>query len=68
MFFEVKDRHDRSSLTGCKKPTTTGGRRISETAKLRQDKCGGGNASLGSQGNIENDNRHCRGHVTAIVN
>jgi len=68
MFFEVKDRHDRSSLTRCKKPAITGGRRISETAKLRQDKYGGRNVSLKRLGRIENANRHFRVHATAIFN
>ena len=68
MFFEVKDRHDRSSLTRCKKPAITGGRRILETANLRLDKYGGRNASLKRPGNIAKANRHCRVHATAIFN
>jgi hypothetical protein len=55
MVFEVKERHDRSSVMGSKKRAFQAGRRIGPTANLRLGKYGGENINMNNLASLGNE-------------
>jgi hypothetical protein len=55
MVLDIENRHDRSSLASRMKRAFAGGRKVSETAKLRQYKYGGQNVKLSSMVNLNKE-------------
>jgi hypothetical protein len=68
MLLEIEDGHGRSSLARGMKHPFAGGRRVSETAKLRQYKYGGEDFILQTIGNIGKRKPRSPGVTSAIFN